>query len=543
MKKLVTIILAAVTACIFGVTSFAARNDSVIPNATLNDVLEDYRNALKTGKNYVDLSGYGIVNDSGNKAYESLYMYILRATGDLGSISFGKYSETFAYFDIVKDSSTGVIKGIDIDYSDHYLKEDGSCDIKQVELDRVIVADRFNKAKALARKGMSDAEKALMYYDFVITAVNYPDSEEYNEYGDIVYPDDVYTVTGFLRDGYAVCTAYAKLYALLLNEAGVKAITVESDTILHEWVMVQIDGEWYHCDPTWDDRIFEDDLTALWDVNNDKWDIGASSHRYFLKSDDEIKELFHPDWKISNTVNPDMISKAPASGPSGAFDDKFFSDINETYYCPGAMNYINGNWYFTDLNTSSVVVTAYDGEAELIPMPEGELPKYSFGYKNSLYICTDNSIYRFGTVSNSFEKIMTIPEERIGQDRYTEMRILFDEMTLITGPVVNDTDNITEDLDFDVSVYDMREIEELDALPDTSEKIEAETREDTDTGVIPKLTRPGGSSGKSPANSALESAQTAGKRVSSFIYLGLAVVFLVFGIVAIVLAVKYSKRK
>ena len=41
----------------------------------------------------------------------------------------------------------------------------------------------------------------------------------------------------------------------------------------------------------------------------------------------------------------------------------------------------------------------------------------------------------------------------------------------------------------------------------------------------------------------MEIAETAGKRISAMIYIGAAVVFLIFAAIAIVLAIKYSKKR
>ena len=62
-----------------------------------------------------------------------------------------------------------------------------------------------------------------------------------------------------------------------------------------------------------------------------------------------------------------------------------------------------------------------------------------------------------------------------------------------------------------------------------------------------KLTRPGQISDK-PALSEeelamIENAESTGKRMMAFVYLGIAAIFIIIATVAIILAVKYTKKK
>ena len=67
------------------------------------------------------------------------------------------------------------------------------------------------------------------------------------------YDDDLghYHADGVLCGGYGVCDSYAKAYLLLLKEAGIPADRVNN--IEHAWNVVQLGGEWYYADCTWDD--------------------------------------------------------------------------------------------------------------------------------------------------------------------------------------------------------------------------------------------------------------------------------------------------
>ncbi len=83
--------------------------------------------------------------------------------------------------------------------------------------------------------------------------------------------DNSISAIGTFIEGRARCCGYARAAALGLRYLGipcacVTGFTYEEDgslaSIGHEWLIVQIDGQWYQCDPTWDDpdgdNYFED---------------------------------------------------------------------------------------------------------------------------------------------------------------------------------------------------------------------------------------------------------------------------------------------
>jgi hypothetical protein len=107
--------------------------------------------------------------------------------------------------------------------------------------------------KNIIKPEMKDYQKALAIHDYVVNNSNY-DEENYNK--DTI-PAESYTDYGVLVLGKAVCEGYAKAMFRLLNAAGVKTlyVTGTANGIPHAWNIVQLGGEYYHIDSTWDDPL------------------------------------------------------------------------------------------------------------------------------------------------------------------------------------------------------------------------------------------------------------------------------------------------
>ena len=92
----------------------------------------------------------------------------------------------------------------------------------------------------------------LGYHSKILTAIDYA----YKSDG--VTPMDstwAHSILGVFDGRGVVCEGYAKTLNLLLNFSGVENIYVRGDANGgHTWNLIRLDdGEWYWCDPTWND--------------------------------------------------------------------------------------------------------------------------------------------------------------------------------------------------------------------------------------------------------------------------------------------------
>ena len=115
---------------------------------------------------------------------------------------------------------------------------------------------------ASTHDGMTQLQIALSVHDYLITHCTYDHSKKHNTGYDLVV------------HGTTMCNGYAEAYMDILNRLGIPCKLIESGAMNHGWNLVQLDGNWYHVDLTWDDPT----------PNS----YGTAVHTYFLLTDEEM---------------------------------------------------------------------------------------------------------------------------------------------------------------------------------------------------------------------------------------------------------------
>ena len=145
--------------------------------------------------------------------------------------------------------------------------------------------------------GMSDYEIAKALHDYL--ALN-------NEYDMRYYSGNVpaisYTAYGALVNRTSVCAGYALAYERLMDQVGIPCEYVTGMTTngYHAWNIIQIDGEWYHVDVTWDDPTPDRE--------------GYVRYKYFLKSDKAMSRD-HVSSEASHTCTSTKYDNATILSP------------------------------------------------------------------------------------------------------------------------------------------------------------------------------------------------------------------------------------
>ncbi|MBQ9552853.1 MAG: InlB B-repeat-containing protein [Clostridia bacterium] len=185
----------------------------------------------------------------------------------------------------------------------------------------------------LSDTGMTELEKALLLHDRIITWT------EYGYCGDSSAESPCYTAAGPLLLHEGVCDGYTRLYGYLLSKVGITNQYVDSVELNHAWNLVQIGGEWYHVDVTWDDGGWTDI-------------IGRAFHNNFLRSTAGIIETGH---------NTNDFNTMPVST---TYDHAYWQDsLTEFVWCDHSMFYIdslNGALYRRNGSSTQNVLTLHD---------------------------------------------------------------------------------------------------------------------------------------------------------------------------------------
>lgn len=184
--------------------------------------------------------------------------------------------------------------------------------------------DSFNTMlkKSHVNEVSSTVEKILLVHDYFETEFKYDENTPYNRaYGLFEYKS-------------GSCSAYALGFKYAMNYLGIPCELANSINMNHSWNIVQVDGQWYHVDTTWDD--------PLPDI------LGNAYHKCVLVSDTEIKNQNHYDWQT------------PYECTSTKYDNYIWKDAKTQ------AQYYQGNIYFLDDNDNFVKLNVLDNTSTVM---------------------------------------------------------------------------------------------------------------------------------------------------------------------------------
>ena len=170
----------------------------------------------------------------------------------------------------------------------------------KAEVDQAIAQIEQVKNQILQNKTGNTYEDIKMVHDYLVDNINYESS---------LAKQNIYNIYGALVNRECVCEGYARAFKYLLDELNIPCIMVigtgtnsQGETENHAWNYVQLNGNWYAVDTTWDDPVVIGGGTAS----------EESRYKYFLVG----REIIDQD-----------------HSPSGQFTEggKIFSYPNVTY--------------------------------------------------------------------------------------------------------------------------------------------------------------------------------------------------------------------
>ena len=243
-----------------------------------------------------------------------------------------------------------------------------------------VLAD-YDNAKILYENGVSglvaqvnpdwsDIQKVLFINDQL--ALNFAYDSGYTNY-------DVYS---FLRDKKGVCEAYSLFMMAVLERLNIPCSYVKSDSINHMWNIVQIDGEWYHLDATWNDPMPDRP--------------GYARHIFFLLSTDAMRSAENGEHYLKD----DWIFGENVSCESTRFDQYFWRSSVSPFVQVPALN----QWFFIDSKGLSLWDGSSDTAAQILYFPDlfrSLYPNYKFqGYTGTSGLFLYGDLLYFNTAFN-----------------------------------------------------------------------------------------------------------------------------------------------
>ena len=242
--------------------------------------------------------------------------------------------------------------------------------------------------------GWSDLQKLLFLHDYIVTHVEYDNSlSRYNAYNALV-------------EHSAVCQGYSLSFSYLGRQAGLDIRYVTSNTIVHAWNAVWLDGELFYIDCTWDDP-------------SNGWYEGYCTHDNFLRSRDGAVTTGHTssDWLCDGAdVYENDVSSTRYEDPANAWWRDLHTAVAQLgSICAYGTSASEYNVLIRDLNTGAVQTIAL---SEPAIWPVFDQPGYYWDssyfsfvtWDGAFCFTTDESVYRL-FVNGMLELIYTLTEE------------------------------------------------------------------------------------------------------------------------------------
>ncbi len=224
---------------------------TTLKTTTEKKVYKAVLNAIKIAKNVVNISSYKLASDKVDLVIRKVlsdhpkYFYVS-----------GKWS-----YSTVISGKTSYVDSVYLYYTDGETVDKYDNNKLKIAADRAKISKQIKalnkKTKEIVDKIPVSAPniiKEKLIHDYLADNVvyDYAAAEKAKKgYYDIHHQWDLY---GAIVEGISVCEGYSKAFMFLCHLVGINAMTVSGYSGEdHMWNEVNIDGEWYMVDVTWDD--------------------------------------------------------------------------------------------------------------------------------------------------------------------------------------------------------------------------------------------------------------------------------------------------
>ncbi len=267
-----------------------------------------------------DRTGYmSLTSESQREAYEAMEKAIFRFTNEGGGEK-GECQMERAYIPNLTSAEIYMVK--EAVYYDHpeafWLSRNYSLDYNFKEGHFIVFYSFYSYDEAMAKaralenavsaylldmpRNLTEYEREKYIHDRLVSECEY-DSDAVS--ADSADPD-ASSSYGALVNHRAICGGYTMAAKLLLECVGIESYAVHGTAadMAHVWLLVNIEGEWYHLDVTWDDPVLAEPSMII-------------QHSYFNFTDEMIKA----DHEISDGFEK-LTDERIQSGQAG---DSFYN--------------------------------------------------------------------------------------------------------------------------------------------------------------------------------------------------------------------------
>ncbi len=330
-----------------------------------------------------------------------------------------------------------------------YLYSVEECNAQRIQLEQAVenVVSKMN--------GITSVEDKIIFLHDYISAHNSYDEDGVD--GDVEKVDDYsFTAYGCLVNNLSVCQGMSDAFVLVSKKIGLTSYMVSSEPMVHAWNLVKSNDAYYHLDITWDDTAEQAGLG--FDGENFLDVKGFASHNYFMKSDEEFKQLDHNYWETYGEATD-----------SETYKDYYWNDVYSQIF------FIKGNQYYIK-NSNLIKRNAKTGEETVLYTIENsefsqDSEKYTWQsksavlaynyYDNFLLMNLADGVYAYNLYNDTVTKVY----DYTGEGYISGILFEGDELFLDTAKVLPD-ENSNE--------YEMIEGESLSVkidLPETDDVI------------------------------------------------------------------------
>ncbi|WP_196333785.1 S-layer homology domain-containing protein [Paraclostridium sordellii] len=375
-----------------------------------------------------------------NKGQE-IYNVIYKALVNLDdSVDLSKYGppKTSDVFDIRKKVLDDHPEIFYFTHQDSVYWTNGKLDFKYIASKDVVKNmknELDNKANNIIKtqisNSMNNMDKVIAIHDYLVLNTTYDLNAEY-----------AFDPYGVIVKGSGVCQGYTTSMKLLLNKVGIDSVYLSSQAMNHIWNIVNIDGENYQMDSTWDDPV----------PNRE----GVVRYKYLALSDDEMRKdhnwedktapkctstkyhymremdyvVNYKDYRYyTNVSDGDRVYKIKKDG----------SDKQKIVNSPGTPLYVkDGYLYYKDLRNGDIKKLQIEEQSKG-EVNKGEQNKKIFNDVKGHWAADKIDLFTQKGYINGYEDNSFRPDNSITRAEFVKIVNKYFGLTKKSGKVFNDT--------------------------------------------------------------------------------------------------------